>query len=103
MKKNISPESQAIQARFFQALDNAVESGKTLGLRGFCRKHNFNRTKYSLLRNTLGTDAMTYRVIDLDALSAICKDGGVNPAWLLLGVGDMLTKKDSSKCTSKKE
>lgn len=103
MKKYINPQANAIQARFFQALELAILSGKITGLKGFCRDHNFNRTKYSLLRNTMGTDAMTYRVIDLDALSAICKDGGVNPAWLLLGVGDMLTKKDSSKCTSRKE
>ena len=103
MKKYINPQANAIQARFFQALELAIQSGKISGLKGFCRDHNFNRTKYSLLRNTLGTDAMTYRVIDLDALSAICKDCGVNPAWLLLGVGDMLSNKDSLKCTSKKE
>lgn len=100
MKKNISPESQAIQARFFQALDNTVESGKTLGLRGFCRKHNLNRTKYSCIRNTMGTDAMTYRIIDLDALSGICLDFGVNPAWLLLGVGEMYIEQP---CTSNEQ
>ena len=102
MKKYNQPTSKRNPSALFQALELAILSGKITGLKGFCRDHNFNRTKYSLLRNTMGTDAMTYRVIDLDALSAICKDGGVNPAWLLLGVGDMLTKKDSSKCTSKK-
>ena len=101
MKKNISPESQAIQARFFQALDNAVESGKTLGLRGFCRKHNLNRTKYSCIRNTMGTDAMTYRAIDVDALSGICMDFGVNPAWLLLGTGEMYI--EQPPCTSSEQ
>ena len=95
MKKTINPEAQAIQARFFQALDNAVESGKTLGLRGFCRKHNLNRTKYSCR-----TDAMTYRIIDLDALSGICLDFGVNPAWLLLGVGEMYIEQP---CTSNEQ
>ena len=99
MKKNISPESQTIQARFFQAFDDAVSSGKTLGLRGFCRTHNLNRTQYSCIRNTMGTDAMTYRVIDIDALSGICKDFGVNPAWLLLGVGEMYIE----PCTSNEQ
>ena len=103
MKKYINPQANAIQARFFQALELAIQSGKITGLKGFCRDHNFNRTKYSLLRNTMGTDAMTYRVIDLDALSAICNDGGVNPALMLLGVGDMLKTRDSSKCTTRKE
>lgn len=100
MKKTINPEAQAIQERFFQALDNAVESGKSLGLRGFCRKHNLNRTKYSRIKNTMGTDAMTYRAIDVDALSGICMDFGVNPAWLLLGTGEMYIEQP---CTSSEQ
>ena len=47
----------------------------------------------------MGTDAMTYRVIDIDALSGICKDFGVNPAWLLLGVGEMYIE----PCTSNEQ
>lgn len=31
-------------------------------------------------------------MIDLDALSALCSDFGVNPEWLLLGIGDMLKR-----------
>ena len=101
MKKTINPEAQAIQERFFQALDNAVESGKSLGLRGFCRKHNLNRTKYSRIKNTMGTGAMTYRAIDVDALSGICMDFGVNPAWLLLGTGEMYI--EQQPCTSSEQ
>lgn len=48
----------------------------------------------------MGTDAMTYRIIDLDALSGICLDFGVNPAWLLLGVGEMYIEQP---CTSNEQ
>ena len=46
MKKYINPQANAIQARFFQALELAIQSGKITGLKGFCRDHNFNSTKY---------------------------------------------------------
>lgn len=35
-------------------------------------------------------DETNYKMIDLDALSAICTDFGVSAEWLLLGRGKML-------------
>lgn len=102
MKKSINPRAIAIQERFFQALDILIESKQLPGLKTFCTDNNLNRTKYSCIKNTLGMpiETMTYKMIDLDALAAICKDFGVSPEWLLLGTGRMLKNKP---CTSRKK
>lgn len=92
MKKNINPEVVEIQNRFFEALNLAIELGRFTGLRDFCDKHKLNRIKYSRIRNSIGKpiEEMTYKSIDVDALSAICEDFNVSPEWLLLGRGKML-------------
>ena len=43
-------------------------------------------------------ETMTYKMIDVDALAALCSDFGVNANWLLLGNGNMLVNKKT--CTS---
>lgn len=102
MKKSINPKAIEIQRRFFQALDILIESKRLPGLKTFCTDNNLNRTKYSRIKNTLGMpiETMTYKMIDVDALAAICKDFGVSPEWLLLGTGRMLKNKP---CTSRKK
>ena len=102
MKKSINPKAIEIQRRFFQALELAIASGQLKGLKTFCDNHDFNRTKYSRIKNDLDSplEAMTYKMIDVDALAALCSDFGVNPEWLLLGSGDMLKK--GRPCTSRK-
>ena len=57
MKKYINPQANAIQARFFQALELAIQSGKISGLKGFCRDHNFNRTNLQRWRRESGVVA----------------------------------------------
>lgn len=93
MLKNIRPEMIAIQKRFFEAFDAAVDMGKTNGLLTFCNEHRLNRTKYSNirteLRNPKDAKPTNYKVIDLDALAYLCKDFGVSPEWLLFGKGKM--------------
>lgn len=92
MKKTINPQAIAIQRRFFEALDAAITFGKISGLKAFCDAHKLNRTKYSRIKNDLNKpfDEMTYKMIDIDALSGICADFGVSAEWLLLGRGKML-------------
>lgn len=92
MKKSINPRAIAIQERFFQALDILIESKELPGLKTFCTDNNLNRTKYSRIKNALGKpiEESTYKMIDIDALAAICKDFGVSAEWLLLGRGKML-------------
>lgn len=101
MKKSINPKAIEIQRRFFTALELVIASKQLKGLKTFCENHDLNRTKYSRIKNELDKplEATKYKMIDLDALSALCSDFGVNPEWLLLGIGDML-KKDKP-CTSR--
>lgn len=92
MKKSINPRAIAIQERFFQALDILIESKELPGLKTFCTDNNLNRTKYSRIKNALGKpiEESTYKMIDIDALAALCSDFGVSAEWLLLGRGKML-------------
>lgn len=92
MKKAINPEALEIQRRFFQALDMAISLGKVGSLTAFCDDHKLNRTKYSRIRSTLDRpmEERLYKIIDLDALSSICRDFGVSAEWLLTGKGKML-------------
>lgn len=103
MKKTINPKAIEIQRRFFEALEIVIASKQLKGLKTFCESHDLNRTKYSRIKNELDKPlkATQYKVIDLDALAALCSDFGVSPEWLLLGNGDML-KKDKP-CTSRKK
>lgn len=97
MKKNINPEVRAIQKRFIEALNTAVRLGVYTGISDFCERHNFNRIKYSRIRNSVDkpTDEMLYKTIDIDALSALCLDFNVSAEWLLLGRGKMLKRQDN--------
>ncbi len=91
MKKSINPRAVAIQRRFFEALELAISSGRLKGLKSFCDAHDLNRPKYSSIRNSLGkpADETTYKMIDIDALAALCADLDVSAEWLLLGRGKM--------------
>lgn len=104
MKKSINPKAIEIQRRFFEALELVIASSQLKGLKTFCVNHGLNRSKYSRIRNTkdMPIEDMTYKMIDIDALAALCSDFGVSPEWLLLGTGDMLLKKDKP-CTSRKK
>jgi hypothetical protein len=94
MKKSINPQALEIQRRFFEALDLAISAEKVNGLKGFCVRHNLNRTKYSRIKSTLNkpVDEMRYKIIDIDALMYLCQDFGVSSDWLLLGHGKMEIK-----------
>ncbi len=96
MKKSINKKAMVIQQRFFDALNIMIASGESAGLKDFCDKHNFNRTKYSRIRSTMhkSMDEMKYKVIDIDALACICEDFGISCDWLLLGKGNMLKTDD---------
>jgi hypothetical protein len=98
MLKTIRPEMISIQRRFFEALDIMIDSGKTNGLLTFCKEHNLNRVKYSNIRTEMrhpnATKATNYKVIDLDALTYLCKDFNVSSDWLLLGKGKMFKKRE---------
>jgi hypothetical protein len=96
MSLNISTRTRDVQSRFFEALNHLIESNEIQGgLLEFCKRYNLNRTKYSLLRNGSSESEarMTYRTIDIDALSYLCTDYGISARWLLTGGGAMRAKR----------
>lgn len=102
MKKNITPQSQSVQRHFFEALDVLITTGQINGLKGFCDECGLNRVKYSNIRSEMGKPISerketNYRIIDIEALSYICRAFRVSADWLLLGRGKMF----SSSCSSK--
>lgn len=100
--KVIRPQAQAIQNRFFQAIDMLIESDKIKSLNSFCADYGLHRPKYSNLRTyskdqtKLGTG---YKFIDIDALAYLVSDYGVSSDWLLLGSGGMFTNKKARNIT----
>lgn len=94
MRKSINDKALEVQGRFFEALDLAIELGRYDSLQDFCNQHDFNRTKYSWIRSYLGKplEEMRYKMIDIDALTAIVVDFNVSADWLLTGRGKMLKK-----------
>lgn len=96
MLKNIRPEMIAIQRRFFEALDVLIDTGQCGGLKTFCEEHGLNRVKYSNIRTEMRNPSeakpTNYKVIDLDAMTYLCKDYNVSADWLLLGKGNMFKR-----------
>lgn len=97
MLKIIRPEMISIQRRFFDALDVVIDTGQCGGLQTFCKEHDLNRVKYSNIRTELRKPASeakptNYKVIDIDALTYLCKDFNVSADWLLLGKGTMFKR-----------
>lgn len=96
--KVIRPQAEAIQDRFFAALDILVESNKIKSLNAFCAEYGLHRPKYSNLRTRskdkrrIGTG---YKFIDIDSLCYLSRDFGISSEWLLIGRGGMFKTQKS--------
>lgn len=96
MGSSETQRSNEIQARFFEAFNESVRTGRIKSLKNFCEVHGLNRTRYAMLINCTKNpkhDKTDYRLIDMAALAAICEDAGVSARWLLLGKGNMFRVK----------
>lgn len=95
MKKiEVSRQADEIQHRFFDAMNMLISQGSLDGLQTFCRRYGLNRPKYSNLRVmiTTGRSSASYKYIDIEALSHLVKDYGIDAEWLLTGSGGMFKK-----------
>lgn len=89
--KSVSPLTQGVQRRFFEALDAIIARGDLAGLQTFCTDHGLHKAKYSNLRTATRNpehDAR-YKFIDIDAMVYLTRDYSISPEWLLLGRGKM--------------
>jgi len=89
--KTISRHTEAIQNRFFDALDVLKETKRISGLKPFCEENGLNHTKYVNLRKVKSNQnhVTKYKLIDLDALYYISQKG-ISVEWIVTGRGQML-------------
>lgn len=88
-----SIRTQSVQRRFFDAMTALQERGIIGGLQTFCNRYGFNRTKYSRIRTAVRAESVgLYHNIDMDELSYIVTDYGINATWLLTGEGQMFNE-----------
>lgn len=93
--KTVRPQTLAIQKRFFEAMQNLMQSGEIKGLQSFCAEYGLHRPKYSNIKNHIDNpeDGTGYKFIDIDALSYLVADYGISADWLLVGKGTMFKTK----------
>lgn len=73
----------SIKARFFEALDELKRRKAIRGVKTFAKMHNINPSNLNHLRykeeGTVNSEYLYYIIMDF----------GVNPKWLITGVGEM--------------
>lgn len=83
-----------VYKRFFEAIEYIKSAGYIRGLGTFCNKYDFNRGRYTGVRQSLyRTDLpeyITYKHIDVSAIVFISRDYGISSDWILFGKGKML-------------
>lgn len=73
-----------VQARFYQALDNLIETKKIRGIQTYCRLYGID--KRNLYTQRKRTDLT---IMHFDWLLPMVKEYGISSYWLLTGIGDM--------------
>ncbi len=90
--------SEAVNRRFFIAIDALVTYKKITSLSGFCILHGLSPSRYRAMRLQYGLTpkegyTASYRNIEVEALSILVANYPISALWLLTGRGEMLTKK----------
>lgn len=91
-KKNIAPETIALQKRFFEVLNILIERQQIDSVNQFCEDYKLNRVKYQVLRRTTMNPAgqgstLQYKLIDIQAIIYLCRDFGASSEYLVVGKG----------------
>lgn len=86
--------TQAVQSRFFIAIDMLISQGALPGLQTFCTDYDLHKAKYSNLRTAMRNPehGTKYKFIDIDAMVYLARDYKISCEWLLLGRGGMFNK-----------
>lgn len=76
-------QGQAINARFFEALDSIIESGRIHSFNEFCELYGVDRRNFARLRKE------PTREFPMFLLGVAVLEYGISPDWLLTGRGQM--------------
>ncbi len=79
-----SAESQAIVRRFFAALRTLIAARRLRGVQTFARRYGINRWNFLTVERQPERD-----MFQLAWMTALVRDYGVSPRWLLTGEGEM--------------
>lgn len=90
--------SDAVNRRFFIAIDALVTYKLVSSLSGFCVLHGLSPSRYREMRRQFGLTpkegyTARYRNMEIEALSILVANYPISALWLLTGRGNMLTKK----------
>ena len=93
-----SPISEAINRRFFVAIDMLVNLGKIDSLSHFCELHNLSAPRYREMRLGYGITPKPgyqprYKNLEVESLYIMVANYPISAHWLLTGRGEMMTDK----------
>ena len=91
-----SPISEAVNRRFFRAIEKLVALGRISALESFCADNALSSSRYREMRFEYGVmptgKRSRYKNIEIEALHALTANFPVSADWLLTGLGDMIVK-----------
>ena len=90
--------SDAVNRRFFIAIDALVTYKLVSSLSGFCVLPGLSPSRYREMRRQFGLTpkegyTARYRNMEIETLSILVANYPISALWLLTGRGNMLTKK----------
>ena len=97
MPRVVNPPSaiqEAVNRRFFAAVDALVAAGAIRSLSGFIIDCGLHDARYREMRQQYGAEPVgnsRYTAVETEALYHLCADHHVSASWLLTGRGHMLT------------
>jgi hypothetical protein len=89
--------ADAINRRFFLAIDRLCDFKLISALDSFCSLHELSAPRYREMRLTYGVApkpgrVSRYKYVEVEAIYWLVNDYPVSSNWLLTGRGEMLTK-----------
>lgn len=93
-----SPISEAVNRRFFAAIDTLVSLKLVPSLESFCNNFALSAPRYREMRLEYGLTptpgyVSRYKNVEVEALSSLAGNFPLSANWLLTGRGKMLTGK----------
>lgn len=93
--KPISATTEAINRRFFLAIERLIADGRIDSLSGFCLLHDLSASRYRAMRLQYGVTPKAdfisqYKNLELEAIHALTANYPISAQWLITGRGSML-------------
>lgn len=93
-----APRSEAVNRRFFLAIEQLVVKGKISSLGSFCELNSLSSPRYREMRLQFGVTPKLgyisrYKHLEVEAICIMVANYPISARWLLTGRGNMLTEK----------